>query len=108
MIYILAGCRTTGGGRRQHYITAGTHACTTPEDQLLTLGPLGDEVDALVARCGPHANRLALNRTVLVRVLVSKVVGLLYQRTDGQAGGEPIAPQSRPAYTHHHVILHPF
>lgn len=62
-----------------------THARRQKTSWPLTLGPLGDEVDALVARCGPHADRLALNRTELVRVLVSKVVGLLYRRTDGQA-----------------------
>lgn len=71
-----------GGGST---ITAGMHTCTTPEDQLvLTLGPLCDEVDALVARCAPHADRLALYRTELVRMPISKVVGLLYRRTDGR------------------------
>ena len=58
-------------------ITDGTHvhnACRL----VLTFGPLCDEVDALVAWRALHADRLALNRTELVRVFVGKVVGLLY------------------------------
>ena len=39
-------------------------------------GPLCDEVDALVACRALHSDRLALNGTELVRVLVGKVVGL--------------------------------
>ena len=59
------------------------HTCTTPEDQSsLTFGPLCDEVDALVACRALHSDRLALNGTELVRVLVGKVVGLLYRHTD--------------------------
>ena len=59
------------------------HTCTTPEDQCsLTFGPLCDKVDALVACCAPHADRLALNRTELVCVFVGKVVGLLYRQAD--------------------------
>ena len=77
-------------------ITAGTHMHTTPEDHCsLTFGPLCDEVDALVACRALHADRLALNRTELVRVFVGKVVGLLYRHKQAL----------RQARTHAHISL---
>ena len=77
------------------------HMYTTPEDQSsLTFGPLCDEVDALVACRAPHADRLALNRTELVRVFVGKVVGLLYRHTDRRTSMQ----RGKHARTHTHML----